>query len=82
MADHIDTAFSEMEEEMEELEEGAIANPDEKRWWATIGCNPGFALTTEVLQEIEQTISGINRFARQIHQSRIKGKVVHSGTCW
>lgn len=64
---------------MRELESGAIANPDEKRmvghYWLR---NPALSPTTEIRQEIEQSISAIRTFARAIHdgsQRAPSGKV-------
>jgi len=74
-----DSFFSEMEgkaEEafarMQELEAGAIANPDENRmvghYWLR---NPRLAPTSELRDEIETTREQIRRFAADIHSGRI-----------
>src|SRR5438034_3137186 len=57
---------------MRELEAGAIANPTEKRmvghYWLR---NPARAPTTEIRQEIEETINRIKKFAEDIHAGKI-----------
>ncbi|MDQ6632216.1 MAG: glucose-6-phosphate isomerase [Verrucomicrobiota bacterium] len=74
--------FDSMKERMEktfkamaELEKGGIANPDEKRmvghYWLR---NPALAATKTIQNEIEQTISEIKIFAREIHEGKICGE--------
>src|SRR5213596_947606 len=57
---------------MRELEAGAIANLTEKRmvghYWLR---NPARAPTTEIRQEIEETINRIKKFAEDIHAGKI-----------
>ena len=60
--------------DMEALEKGAIANPDENRmvghYWLR---NAALAPTPEIGQEIEETVAKIKAFAAQIHTGEIKG---------
>jgi len=76
-----DSFFSKMESPMqkafaamEQLEKGAIANPDENRmvghYWLR---NPALAPSPEIRQEIEQTVAAIQEFSSQVHQGSIKG---------
>lgn len=57
---------------MNELEKGAIANPDEKRmvghYWLR---SPERAPTPELRSEIETTLNQIKQFASRIHQGEI-----------
>src|SRR5947207_7557698 len=59
---------------MAELEKGSIANPDENRmvghYWLR---NPASAPTSEIRNEIEQTITSIQAFADQVHAGSTKG---------
>jgi len=60
--------------DMNALEAGAIANPDEKRmvghyWLRT----PALAPTKEITQEIEAALSKIKAFAAKIHNGEILG---------
>ena len=61
---------------MAELEEGAIANPDENRmvghYWLR---NSELAPTDEIREQIDSSISAIKEFADEIHS----GKIVGSG---
>jgi len=60
--------------EMQELEAGAIANPDEKRmvghYWLR---NPSLAPTQEIRQGIEDTLTAIEHFAGKVHSGEIRG---------
>src|ERR1700674_5278788 len=60
--------------DMDALEKGAIANPDEKRmvghYWLR---NPALAPTPEIRKEIEDTFAKIKDFAAKIHAGAIKG---------
>jgi len=60
--------------DMEELERGTIANPDEKRmvghYWLR---NPALAPSPAIAAEIEFTIRAIRDFARDIHSGTIAG---------
>jgi glucose-6-phosphate isomerase len=60
--------------DMDALEKGAIANPDEKRmvghYWLR---NPELAPTPEIRQEIESTFTKIKEFAAKVHAGDIKG---------
>src|SRR5580698_3776719 len=70
MEPRIQKAFA----DMDALEKGAIANPDEKRmvghYWLR---NPALAPTPEIKQEIEATFAKIKDFAGKIHSGAIKG---------
>jgi glucose-6-phosphate isomerase len=58
---------------MQQLEQGAIANPDENRmvghYWLRA---PKLAPTPQITREIEETFVRVERFAVDIHESRIK----------
>jgi glucose-6-phosphate isomerase len=60
---------------MSELEQGGIANPDEKRmvghYWLR---NPGLAPKPEIAREIEDTIVRIRNFAADVHTGKLAGK--------
>lgn len=60
--------------EMDRLEAGAIANPDERRmvghYWLR---NPDLAPNTEISNSIVQTIDQVESFARRVHNGEIKG---------
>lgn len=60
--------------DMDALEKGAIANPDENRmvghYWLR---NPALAPTPEMRQEIEGNLAKIKDFAAKIHSGAIKG---------
>jgi glucose-6-phosphate isomerase len=75
-----DSFFAEMEprlqkafKDMQELEKGAIANPDENRmvghYWLRA---PQLAPTPAIRQEIEQTLAAIKKFAADVHGGKIK----------
>ncbi len=59
--------------DMEALEKGAIANPDENRmvghYWLR---NPDLAPTPEIAAEIRKTIADIKTFAASIHAGQVK----------
>ena len=59
--------------EMDALEKGAIANPDEKRmvghYWLRA---PQLAPTKEIAKEITGTVAAIQKFAADVHAGRIK----------
>jgi glucose-6-phosphate isomerase len=59
---------------MAELEEGAIANPDEHRmvghYWLRA---PQLAPTPELKQEIENTLAAVKDFAAKVHKGEIGG---------
>jgi glucose-6-phosphate isomerase len=65
-------------DEMEALEQGAVANPDEKRmvghYWLRA---PARAPTPELAREIEDTIARIRAFARDVHSGAIGGAAGH-----
>lgn len=62
-------------EEMEALERGAIANPDESRmvghYWLR---NPALAPTQQIRTEIENTIVRIKKFANDVHTGLVAGQ--------
>lgn len=62
--------------EMDELERGGTANPDEKRmvghYWLR---NPELAPTPEIRHDIASTLARIKRFAGNIHHGRITSEV-------
>jgi glucose-6-phosphate isomerase len=70
MEPRIQKAFT----DMDALEKGAIANPDENRmvghYWLR---NPALAPTPEIRQEIESTFAKIKDFAAKVHSGAIKG---------
>lgn len=76
-----DGFFSEMLErtshafrEMQALETGALANPDEKRmvghYWLR---NPALAPMPDIQKSIVSAVESIKKFARRLHQAEIKG---------
>jgi glucose-6-phosphate isomerase len=71
MAAPLQKAFA----EMDALESGAIANPDEKRmvghYWLR---NAALAPNSEIRAEIQDTISSIKTFAHEIHSGAIRGE--------
>jgi glucose-6-phosphate isomerase len=78
---HFDDAFfSSMEpamqkafKEMDTLESGAIANPDEQRmvghYWLRA---PQLAPTKEIALEIAETVASIRKFAAEVHAGKIR----------
>lgn len=58
---------------MDELEKGAIANPDEQRmvghYWLRA---PDLSPTPEIKAEIESTVSRIRQFAADVHSAQVK----------
>ncbi len=66
----IQTAFR----EMDALEAGAIANPDEGRmvghYWLR---NPELAPEPALSKEIKDTVAAVKKFAAEVHQGKIKG---------
>ena len=60
---------------MNDLEHGAIANPDEKRmvghYWLR---NPALAPQATIRQEIERALQAVKDFARQVHAGVIRGE--------
>ncbi|NEO53998.1 MAG: glucose-6-phosphate isomerase [Okeania sp. SIO3B5] len=65
--------FEKAFQEIEQLEKGAIANPDENRmvghYWLR---SPELAPTPEIKQEIVQTIEQIETFSKKVHSGEIK----------
>ena len=60
---------------MEELEKGAIANPDENRqvghyWLRT----PELAPDTATRESIEKTLSNVEAFSREVHDGKVAGE--------
>jgi len=70
----LEPSFEAVFKEMQELEAGAIANPDEKRmvghYWLR---NPSLGPTHEIRQGIENMVSGIESFAELVHAGKLKG---------
>src|SRR5205085_7325116 len=77
-----DTYFDEMSakmkkafEQMDALEKGAIANPDENRmvghYWLR---DASLAPTAELRKEIEDTLAKMKKFAADVHEGRIKNE--------
>jgi glucose-6-phosphate isomerase len=64
--------------QMDALEKGAIANPDEKRmvghYWLR---DPERAPTKELRDEITETVARVKKFANDVHNSRIRGEKGH-----
>ena len=60
--------------DMDALEAGAIANPDENRmvghYWLR---NPALAPTAEIRREIEETLGKIKSFTAKVHSGEIRG---------
>jgi glucose-6-phosphate isomerase len=58
---------------MDELERGAIANPDEQRmvghYWLR---NPNLAPYSELTSEIQEVYANVKSFAADVHEARIK----------
>lgn len=69
MEPHMHQAFT----EMDSLERGAIANPDEKRmvghYWLRA---PQLAPSQEIAQEISGTVKTIKEFAAAVHSGKVK----------
>jgi glucose-6-phosphate isomerase len=61
--------------DMEALEGGSIANPDEKRmvghYWLR---NPALAPTVDIRKQIEETVVALKEFASSVHEGKIKGE--------
>ena len=70
MEPRIQKAFA----DMDALEKGAIANPDEKRmvghYWLR---KAALAPTPEIRQEIEENLAKIKEFAAKVHSGAVKG---------
>jgi len=62
-------------EQMNALEAGAIANPDERRmvghYWLR---DPAKSPTPEIARQIRECVAAIKRFARAVHAGRIRPK--------
>ena len=73
--DSLQDKFSNAFEQMQELEKGAIANPDENQmvghYWLR---NPALAPTEKIQNQINSTLENIQQFAADIHQKKIKPK--------
>ncbi|MDR2512495.1 MAG: glucose-6-phosphate isomerase [Puniceicoccales bacterium] len=73
--EQFETKFQAAYADMDALEKGAIANPDEKRrvghyWLRT----PGLAPEAGITAEIRQTLEAIELFSEKIHNGTIKGR--------
>ena len=77
-----DTFFKDMEvsmksayAKMQDLEKGAISNPDENRmvghYWLR---NPKIAPDARIAEEIRQTIESVKRFTKDVHMGKIRGE--------
>lgn len=70
----LEPAFQRAFEEMQALEAGAIANPDEGRmvghYWLR---NPDLAPSPQIRDEIRQTVQQVRQFARDVHEGRVQG---------
>ena len=70
--DSLQEKFSLAFEQMQELEKGAIANPDENQmvghYWLR---NPALAPTKKIQNQINSTLDKIQQFAADIHQRKI-----------
>jgi len=68
MAGTMDRAF----EEMDKLEKGAIANPDEQRmvghYWLR---NPGLAPEPQIAEAIKTDLARVKEFARKVHKKEL-----------
>ena len=73
LPDSLQEKFSIAFEQMQELEKGAIANPDENQmvghYWLR---NPALAPTEKIQNQINSTLDNIQQFAADIHQKKIK----------
>ena len=73
LPDSLQKKFSIAFEQMQELEKGAIANPDENQmvghYWLR---NPALAPTEKIQNKINCTLDKIQQFAADIHQKKIK----------
>jgi glucose-6-phosphate isomerase len=71
--DGLDPAMVAAFHQMDELEKGAIANPDESRmvghYWLR---NPDRAPTPEIAAEIRKTVADLKGFAADVHAGRIR----------
>ncbi len=71
MASPLQSAFA----AMDQLEAGAMANPDEKRmvghYWLR---NAALAPKPEIRREIEETLAATKSFAHQVHSGAIQGQ--------
>lgn len=60
---------------MQELEKGAISNPDENRmvghYWLR---NPDIAPNNSIAEEIKQTLESIKQFTKDVHMGKIRGE--------
>ena len=69
----VEPKFTDAFESVAKLEQGAIANPDEKRmvghYWLR---NPDLAPNHEIKEEIRQTIADVSNFAQKVHSGAIK----------
>lgn len=70
---HMEPRIKRAFRDMGELERGALANPDEKRmvghyWLRT----PELAPSSEIRREIEETLSAIKAFAKEVHDGTVR----------
>ena len=73
LPDSLKAKFSVAFKQMQELEKGAIANPDENQmvghYWLR---NPDLAPTKNFQNQIKNSLQKIQQFAADIHQKKIK----------
>src|SRR5262245_26894848 len=71
--DHFDMAIIDAFRQMDALEKGEIANPDENRmvghYWLRA---PELAPSPEIAAEIRRTIEDVKKFAAGVHEGRIR----------
>lgn len=71
--DGLDLAMVTAFQQMDELEKGAIANPDEQRmvghYWLR---NPDLAPTPAIAAEIRKTVADVKAFAADVHGGRVR----------
>jgi glucose-6-phosphate isomerase len=71
--DHLDLNMVAAFRDMDALEKGAIANPDEKRmvghYWLRA---PDLAPTREIAAEIRKTIADVKAFAAEVHAGKVR----------
>ncbi len=75
LSDSLRVKFKIAMEQMQELEKGAISNPDENQmvghYWLR---NPALAPTENIQNQIISTVEKIQQFAIEVHQKKIKPK--------
>jgi glucose-6-phosphate isomerase len=73
MPNSLEKLFNNAFQQMQELEAGSIANPDENRmvghYWLR---NPELAPNAEIQKEISSTLEKIQEFAAKIHEHKLQ----------